>query len=141
MNYAVLLAPSAGVAIALQVLVNAVGLRTLGTRTLIWVSGLTTAAAGFAVALFLSRPEFTGKAVLCAVASGLLGAFILGAIVLASGQGGVARTLSLVIASQLLAGLVVDRLGLLGPASREIGISKLLGLALVLVGAILVVRD
>ena len=141
MSTGTILAAVAGLAIAAQVVVNAVALRVLGLGALIGVSGLTTAAAGLAISLSLSRPEFTGRAVLCAVASGLLGAFILSAILLASVQGGVARTLSLVIASQLIAGLAVDRLGLFGPASQEIGLSKLLGVALILVGGVLVVRS
>ena len=70
----------------------------------------------------------------------MLGAFILGSIVLAAGYGGIARTLSLVIASQLIAGLVVDRSGLLGAAAQEIGASKILGIALILIGGVLVVR-
>lgn len=120
---------------------NAVALQILGLGPLIWVSGLTTAVAGLALSFSLSRPVSTGRAIPCAVASGLFGAFIPSAIVLASVQGGVARTLSLVRASQLIAGLVVDRLGLLGPASREIGLTQLLGAALILVGGGLVVRN
>ena len=140
MTYVVLLAVSAGMAIALQVTFNAIGLRDLGIGGLIGVSGLGTAAVGFVAALLTDRPEYTGKALLCALVSGVLGAFILGSIVLAAGYGGVARTLSLVIASQLIAGLVVDRTGLLGAASQEVGASKILGIALILIGGVLVVR-
>src|SRR5215212_4437940 len=141
LNYVVLLAVSAGIAIALQVTVNTIGLRDLGIGGLIGVSGLATAAVGFLATLFAQRPEYTGKALLCAPVSGVLGAFILGSIALAAGYGGVARTLSLVIASQLIAGLVVDRLGLLGAASQQIGVSKVLGIALILIGGVLVVRN
>jgi transporter family-2 protein len=140
LNYVVLLAVSAGIAIGLQVTVNAIGLRDLGIGGLIGVSGLATAGVGFLAALMSDRPEYTGKALLCALISGVLGAFILGSIVLAAGYGGVARTLSLVIASQLIAGLVVDRAGLLGAASQEIGASEILGIALMLIGGVLVVR-
>ena len=140
MGYVVLLAVSAGMAIALQVTVNAIGLRDLGIGGLIGISGLATAVVGFLVTLFGGGFEYTGKALLCGLVSGVLGAFILGSIVLAAGYGGVARTLSLVIASQLIAGLVVDRLGLLGAASQEIGASKILGIALILIGGVLVVR-
>ena len=140
LNYVVLMAVSAGIAIALQVTVNSIGLRDLGIGGLIGVSGLATAAVGFLATLLSDRPEYTGKALLCALVSGVLGAFILGSIVLAAGYGGVARTLSLVIASQLIAGLVVDRTGLLGAASQEIGASKILGIALILIGGVLVVR-
>ena len=140
MSYVVLLAVSAGMAIALQVTVNAIGLRDLGIGGLIGISGLATAVVGFAATLLTDRPEYTGKALACALASGVLGAFILSSIVLAAGYGGVARTLSLVIASQLIAGIVVDRIGLLGGAFQSIGASKVLGIALILIGGVLVVR-
>ena len=74
------------------------------------------------------------------IISGLLGAFILAAILLAAGRAGLAQTLSLVIASQLIAGLLVDRTGLFGPAAADFGLLKVLGVALVLVGGVLVVR-
>ena len=139
MNTGAILATMAGLAIATQVVVNTLGIRSLGVGALIGVSGLATAAAGFAMALF-ARPEFTGRAMLYAIASGALGAFILGAIVLAAGRAGLAQTLSLVIASQLLAGLLIDRTGLFGPAAADFGPLKVLGVALVLVGGVLVVR-
>lgn len=140
MNAGAILAALAGVAIAAQVVVNTIGLRSLGVGALIGVSGLATAAVGFVTALFLSRPEFTGRAVLYGLSSGVIGAFILAAIVLAAGRAGLAQTLSLVIASQLLAGLLIDRTGLFGPAAADLGLLKVLGVALVLIGSVLVVR-
>ena len=140
MNSAVFLAASAGVAIALQVILNSVGLRDLGLGALIGISGATTAFAGLAWALFAARPEATGRALLCALASGLLGAFILASVVLAANRGGLAQTLSLVIGSQLVFGLAVDRLGVFGPIAQSVGLLKILGVLLILVGGILVVR-
>ena len=140
MNPAVVLAVSAGVAIALQVVANAVGLRDLGLGALIGISGATTALAGLAWALFAARPEATGRALLCALASGLLGAFILASIVLAANRGGLAQTLSLVIASQLIFGLTIDRLGVFGPVAQGVGLLKVLGVLLILAGGVLVVR-
>ena len=140
MNPAVFLAVSAGVAIALQVVVNSVGLRDLGLGALIGISGATTALAGLAWALFAARPEATGRALLCALASGLLGAFILASIVLAANRGGLAQTISLVIASQLVFSLAVDRLGVFGPVAQSVGVLKILGVLLILAGGILVVR-
>src|SRR5215210_9319756 len=141
LNPAVFRSVSAGVAITFQVVANAIGLRDLGLGTLICISGATTTLAGFLWALFAARPEATGRALACAVASGLLGAFILGSIVLAANRGGLAQTLSLVIASQLVFGLVIDRLGVFGPAAQGIGVLKILGVALILAGGILVVRS
>ena len=140
MNPAVILAVSAGVAIALQVVANAIGLRDLGLGGLIGLSGLTTTLAGLAWALFAARPEATGRALLCAIASGLLGAFIVGSIVLAANRGGLAQTLSLVIASQLVFGLAIDRMGVFGPIAQSLGLFKILGVILILAGGILVVR-
>jgi hypothetical protein len=88
MNSAVFLAASAGVAIALQVILNSVGLRDLGLGAPIGISGATTAFAGLAWALFAARPEATGRALLCTLASGLPGAFILASVVLAANRGG-----------------------------------------------------
>lgn len=139
MNTGTILAAMAGLAIAAQVVVNTLGIRYLGVGALIGVSGVATAVAGFAVALF-SRPEFTARAMLYGIASGVLGAFILGAIALAAGRAGLAQTLSLVIASQLIAGLLIDRTGLFGPAIADFGTVKVLGVALVLLGGVLVVR-
>jgi transporter family-2 protein len=139
MNTGAVLAAMAGLAIAAQVVVNTLGIRTLGVGALIGVSGLATAAAGFAVALF-ARPELTGRAMLYGVTSGILGAFILAAIVVAAGRAGLAQTLSLVIASQLIAGLLIDRTGVFGPQAADFGGLKVLGVALVLVGGVLVVR-
>jgi transporter family-2 protein len=140
MNPAVFLAASAGVAIALQVVANSVGLRDLGLGALVGISGATTALAGLAWALFAARPEATGRAILCALASGLLGAFILASIVLAANRGGLAQTISLVIASQLVFGLAIDRLGVFGPIAQSVGLLKILGVVLILAGGILVVR-
>jgi bacterial/archaeal transporter family-2 protein len=140
MNSAVFLAASAGVAIALQVILNSVGLRDLGLGALIGISGATTAFAGLAWALFAARPEATGRALLCALASGLLGAFILASVVLAANRGGLAQTLSLVIGSQLVFGLAVDRLGVFGPTAQSVGHLKVLGVLLILTGGIMVVR-
>ncbi len=139
MNTGAILAAMAGLAIAAQVVVNTLGIRFLGVGALIGVSGLATAAAGFAVALF-SRPELTGRAMIYAITSGALGAFILAAIVLAAGRAGLAQTLFLVIVSQLIAGLLIDRTGLFGPAAADFGLPKVLGVALILVGGLLVVR-
>ncbi len=140
MNPALFLAMLAGVAIAVQVVFNAIGLRSLGIGAFIGISGLATSVVGFTVALLSQRPEFTTKALGASVVSGILGSFILGSIVVAAEQNGLGRTLSLVLAAQLLAGLTIDRLGLFGEAG-QIGPVKILGIALILVGGILLVRD
>jgi len=138
---AVLLPVVAGAAIALQTVLNSLGMRFLSLGGLIGFSGLVTSLIGFAAAaVFLTRPEVTWRAILYAVGSGLIGAFVLAAIVLSARMVGLGQTLSLLIASQLLVGLLVDRAGLFGPAVQDFGLLKVLGVVLILIGGVLVVR-
>jgi transporter family-2 protein len=140
MNYAVFLAVSAGAAIAFQTVFNSLGMRFLGLGAMIGVSAFITSLLSFVAALFLTRPEVSVRATFYAGASGLIGAFVLAAIVLAANRAGLAQTLSLLIGSQLLVGLLVDRLGFFGPAVQDVGLLKVLGVLMVLVGGVLVVR-
>ena len=119
MKIALLLPVVAGAAIAVQTVLNSLGMRSLGLGGLIGFSGLVTSLLGFAfAAAFLSRPELSGRALLCALGSGFIGAFVLAAIVLSARATGLGQTLSLLIASQLLVGLLVDRAGCSGPPCR-----------------------
>jgi transporter family-2 protein len=140
MNYAMVLAVAAGAAIAFQTVFNSLGMRFLGLGAMIGASAFVTSLLGFLAAVFLARPEVSGRAISYAVASGFIGAFVLAAIVVAARQAGLAQALSLLIASQLLVGLLVDRMGLFGPAAQDFGALKVLGVVLVLVGSVLVVR-
>ncbi len=105
---AVVLPVLAGAAIAIQTILNSLGMRFLGLGGLIGFSGLVTSLLGFAAAaVLLARPEITGRAIVYAVGSGFIGAFVLAAIVLSARLEGLGQTLSLLIASQLLVGLLV----------------------------------
>ena len=140
MRLAVLLAMLAGVSVALQTSFNAASQKIIGPYLLVAISGLTTGLVGLSVALFFGRPELNGRAVGYSLASGVLGAVIVGSVAVAASQGGVARALSLVIGTQLIASLILDRLGLFGAGAMEVSFLKVLGVALILVGGILVVR-
>ena len=131
---------SAGSAIAFQTVFNSVGMGFLGLGAMIGVSAFITSLLGFVTALFLTRPEVSVRAIYYALASGLIGAFVLAAIVLAANRAGLAQTLSLLIGSQLMVGLLVDRLGFFGPTVQSVGPLNVLGVLLVLVGGVLVVR-
>jgi bacterial/archaeal transporter family-2 protein len=114
--------------VAVQTNLTAVAQRALGAPVLVAISGLTTSLTALAVALTLAKPDFTGRAVGYAAGSGVLGAVIVGAIAIAAAQGGVARALSLVIASQLVFG-----------GSPGVGLLKVLGVALIIAGGVPVV--
>ena len=101
------------------------------------ISGLATGVVGLAITLFTVRPELTSRALGYSLASGLLGAFILGGIAFVAGQGGVARALSLVIACSCSSGFSWTLGDLRG---RRRFPSQVLGVGLILTGSILVVR-
>lgn len=129
----------AGLAVAFQTSFNAGAQRVLGPYLLVGISGLTTGLVGLLVFLFVSKPQVTGQAVGYALISGVLGAVIVGSIAVAATEGGVARALSLVIGTQLVFSLILDRLGWFG-AGSELSVSKVIGVLLIMVGGILVVR-
>ncbi len=140
MRHAVVIAVLVGLAVATQANFNAVAQRALGPAVFIAISGLATGVVGLVITLFTVRPELTSRAIGCSLVSGLLGAFILGGIAFVAGQGGVARALSLVIASQLIFGLVFDAFGIFGTGA-ELSWPKVLGVTLILVGGVLVILD
>ena len=129
-----------GVTIAFQVSLTAAAQRSLGLAAVVAISGITTGLTGLAVALLWTKPELSSRMVVYATVSGILGAFILGGISFAAGQAGVARAFSLVIGSQLIAGVILDRLGLFGAGEGGLSAFTVVGVALILLGGVLVVR-
>lgn len=138
MRSTLILAALAGVCVAVQTSLTGAAQRSLGPAVLVAISGLTTGLCALVVSFFVARPEFAGRAVVYALASGVLGAVIVGSIAVAAGQAGVARALSLVIAAQLITGLVLDALGVFG-AGADFSIPRALGVALIIAGGALVV--
>jgi bacterial/archaeal transporter family-2 protein len=138
MRSTLILAVLAGLCVAVQTSLTGAAQRVLGPPVLVAISGLTTGVVALVVSLLVAKPEFSGRAVGYAVASGILGAVIVGSIAVAAGQAGVARALSLVIATQLITGLLLDAFGIFG-AGADFSALKALGIVLIIVGGALVV--
>jgi transporter family-2 protein len=124
--------------VAVQTSLTGAAQRTLGPLVLASISGFTTGTFALLISLVVAKPEFTGRAVGYAAASGILGAVIVSSIAAAAGQAGVARALSLVIATQLIVGLLLDAFGVFG-AGADFSVLKALGILLIIVGGVLVV--
>lgn len=140
MRLAILLALMAGVAVAVQAGLLGQAQKSLGPVMTAGISGLATGVVGISVGLLFARPEAFGvRPVGFAIVTGFLGAFIVGSIAYGTGQVGIGRTLSLVIGTQLVAGLLLDSLGFFG-ADAGFDPYKALGIALILAGGLLVVR-
>lgn len=71
---------------------------------------------------------------------GLLGAFYVAISIVTVRTLGVSGLTATVIAGQLTAAVVIDRFGLLGIAKQPIGVTRIVGLAFLVVGVVLVVR-
>ena len=138
MRSTLILAALAGVCVAVQTSLTGAAQRSLGPTVLVAISGLTTGLFALVVSFFVARPELTGRAVVYALGSGVLGAVIVGSVAVAAGQAGVARALSLVIAAQLITGLVLDAFGVFG-AGADFSLPRALGVALIIAGGALVV--
>jgi transporter family-2 protein len=141
---AVLLAAAAGCFVGLQAPVNARLYKQIGSlqaATVSFVVGtlalvlMTSLSSGG-----LSGIGNAGKAPWWALIGGVLGAFYVTVALLTVRTLGVSGLTAIVVTGQLAIAVVVDRFGLLGVAKQHIGAPRLLGLALLLVGAVLVVR-
>ena len=69
---------------------------------------------------------------------GLLGAFFVTATIILMPRIGVAMTISLIIAGQLITALVMDHFGLLGLEVRQVTPMRIVGVVLVGLGAVLI---
>lgn len=134
----------AGAAIAIQAPINAALGRGLG---------LPTAAAGFS---FLSGAIVLGIISLAAAwgqgmainmrapapwlfaAGGCFGAFYVTVAVLLTPRIGAAAVMAFAVTGQLLAGILLDRVGFLGMAVRELSFGRVVGAAMLLAGALLI---
>lgn len=69
---------------------------------------------------------------------GICGAFFVASAAYAAPRLGVATMLTLAVASQLVTAILIDHLGVLGVTARAVSLGRVVGVLLVIVGAILV---
>jgi transporter family-2 protein len=75
-----------------------------------------------------------------ALAAGALGPVVIGAVSVAIPRVGASATIILIVAGQLVVGVLIDQFGFLDTLVRPLGLLRVAGLALVLLGAWLVIR-
>jgi transporter family-2 protein len=75
-----------------------------------------------------------------AICAGIFGVIVVSVTNYVIPHIGVASTLSLIIAGQLIAGMVIDRFGIFNSAVRPFDINRLIGLILISGGAWLILR-
>jgi len=140
-----LVALAAGAGLAPQAVANGTLERLTGRAEWAALVNFTVGLAALAAWSGAARLAWPGAALARAPwwswSGGLLGAFYVVAVAHLAPRLGVATTLSMAVAGQTLAGLAVDRLGLLGGAARPLTAGRLLGGALLVAGVVLVRRS
>lgn len=143
-NYATLITVAAfgGIAVAFQGQLMGLIDQRLGTKASVFI---TYASGGLVVALAVllsggwnlkgwqSVPWY-------AYSTGLLGLFIVGTISYTVPRLGLTAAFTIAVASQFIIAAVLDHFGLLGAAVRPLDLSRLLGIAVLILGVWLIVR-
>ncbi|MEA1672584.1 DMT family transporter [Nitrospirillum sp. BR 11163] len=140
-----LLVVAAGVSLAVQQVLNANLRLALGSP---WWAGFTSYLVGMAAMLLLAlavpgpRPTAAtmGAAPWAAWTGGLFGATFIATAILMIPRLGAATVLALIVVGQMLCGLVIDHVGVLGVPPHPAGPARVLGAALLILGVILVRR-
>jgi transporter family-2 protein len=140
---AVLVTLASGVMLAVQPATNAVLARTSGSVVL---AALTSFAVGTAILVAVwivadrTSPATLRGMPAWAWLGGAYGAVYVAAAAFAAPRLGVAPMLTIAIASQLLAALLIDHLGWFGVPVAPVSVIKLAGLVMVIGGVLLVRR-
>jgi len=138
----VMIAAGGGAAISFQSLFSGVIGEKLGIIESVFIvhlGGLVLASAlllligGGSIASWRGVPWYA----LCA---GLLGVAIVASISYAVPRLGLATTLTVTIASQLIIGAIIDHFGLLGATQHPLDLSRVIGILILFVGTWLVIR-
>lgn len=146
MNYVYILlviAMIAGVVLPVQTALNnkmalSVGSPILGALVSFIIGTLSIFTYAVVSGESLSSLTNSKNAPTVAWLGGLLGAFFVTSTIILLPRLGVAVTVSLIIAGQLIAAIVMDHYGLLGVPVKEISLFRIVGILLIVGGVILV---
>jgi bacterial/archaeal transporter family-2 protein len=141
---AVLLGVGAGCLVGMQAPINSRLGRAVGSVQAASFSFLVGTAALVLLASVVrggvGALGHVGRAPWWALVGGLLGAVYVTVALLAVRKLGASGLTGVVIAGQLAISVLIDRFGLLGVARQHVGVQRILGLALLALGVLLVVR-
>jgi len=139
-----LLGVMAGAFVAIQAPINAELARGLGSPLAAAAISFLAGAIVLGVVTFIvTRTQGTSitwrePQAWLFVAGGLLGTVYVTTSILLIPRIGAAALIAFLITGQLIAGMVIDRVGFLGVAVREISLGRLAGAGLLIVGAVMV---
>ena len=141
---AVLVGIGAGCLVGMQAPINSRLGKTVGSVQAASFSFLVGTAVLLVIAAFvrggLGNLGQVGQVPWWALIGGLLGAVYVTVALVAVRTLGASGLTAVVITGQLAISVAIDRFGLIGVARQPVGLQRVLGLALLVVGALLVVR-
>jgi transporter family-2 protein len=141
---AVLLGVGAGCLVGMQAPINSRLGKVLGSVQAATFSFIIGTVALVLIASFvrggLGNLSHVGRAPWWALVGGLLGAVYVTVALVAVRTLGASGLTAVVITGQLAISVVIDRFGLLGVTRQPVGVQRILGLALLVAGVLLVVR-
>jgi transporter family-2 protein len=141
---AVLVGVGAGCLVGMQAPINSRLGKSLGSVQAATFSFLVGTAVLLLIAAFvhggLSNLGHVGRAPWWALVGGLLGAVYVTVALVAVRTLGASGLTAVVITGQLSVSVAIDRFGLLGVAKQSVGAQRIVGLALLAAGVLLVVR-
>lgn len=135
----------AGAAVAVQAGVNGRLGGFLNSPGLASLVSFLVGTAALLLYVAVARPVLPESSALAKIPAwawigGLLGAFYVAMAIVATPRLGVAVTLGLVVAGQMLGSVVLDHFGWLGLARQPVSLPRLMGIALIIGGVVLVRR-
>ena len=135
----------AGAVLPVQTAVNnkmavTVGSPVLGALVSFAVGTLSILIYSIASGESLTSLPDSKDAPLIAWIGGLLGAFFVTSTIVLLPRIGVAMTISLIIAGQMITALIMDHFGLLGLEVRQISFLRIVGMILISLGVVLIKR-
>jgi transporter family-2 protein len=138
----ILIGLAGGVAVGLQSPLASMMSQRLGVFESIFIVHIGGALAALLPLLFIgggklgnwrSVPWYT-------LGAGIFGLVVIGAISYMIPRVGIAASIIILVAGQLLVGTILDHFGLLGAAQRSLDVTRAVGLAVVLLGVWLTVK-
>lgn len=140
--FIILIGLAGGIAVGLQSPLSSLMSQRIGTLESVFIVHIGGAVAALLPLLFygggkLSQWRSVPWYVLVA---GVFGLVVIGAVSYMIPRIGVAASIVTIVAGQILVGTLLDHFGLLGAAQRSLDPSRLLGLAVVLLGVWLTVK-
>lgn len=140
--FIILIGLAGGIAVGLQSPLSSLMSQRIGTLESVFIVHFGGAVAALLPLLFygggkLSQWRSVPWYVLVA---GVFGLVVIGAVSYMIPRIGVAASIVTIVAGQILVGTLLDHFGLLGAAQRSLDPSRLLGLAVVLLGVWLTVK-